>query len=137
MIKITRLNHSAIGCRVDVEEMHRFYVDILGVNTSERDIPEHLAALIPGFWMQFPNGQVHVIQCDKPGEERKVLKELAGKPGDPMGPHTAFYVEDIDAVETHLTANNIAYHRMDQFIFSSDPEGNTVEFQQDPEISSD
>jgi catechol 2,3-dioxygenase-like lactoylglutathione lyase family enzyme len=63
-----------------------------------------------------------------------VLPELAGKPLDPMGPHTAFYVEDIEAVETHLTNENIEYQRMDQFIFAADPAGNTVEFQQDPAL---
>lgn len=134
MIKITRLNHSALGCRVEVDAMRRFYVDVLGVNTVERDIPEQLAALIPGFWMQFPNGQVHVIQCDDSSGERKVLPELAGKPLDPMGPHTAFYVEDIEAVETHLSSEAIEYQRMDQFIFAADPAGNTVEFQQDPDL---
>ena len=40
MIKITRLNHSALGCRVEVDAMRRFYVDVLGVNTVDRDIPE-------------------------------------------------------------------------------------------------
>ncbi len=135
MIKITRLNHTALGSRAELEAMRHFYIDVLGVNTVKRDIPEQLEKLIPGFWMQFPNGQVHVIQCGKEGEERKVLTELAGKAGDPMGPHTAFYVEDIEAVETHLSTEGVEYHRMDQFIFSSDPAGNTVEFQQDPDIT--
>jgi hypothetical protein len=109
MINITRINHSAIASQ---------------------------NKLIPGFWMQFPNGQVHVIDCD-PKSERKLMKEMAGKKGDPMGPHTAFYVKDIDAVDKHLEKNKIEYFRMENFIFSADPNGNTVEFQQDPEYSGD
>ncbi len=132
MINITRINHSAIASRDKLAEMKHFYEDVLGITTVKRDIPEKLEKLIPGFWMQFPNGQIHVIGCDT-GSERVIMKELAGKNGDPMGPHTAFFVEDIEATEKHLVANDIEYFRMEGFIFSSDPTGNTVEFQQDPD----
>ncbi len=131
MINITRINHSAIASKDKLAEMKHFYENVLGVTTVKRDIPEKLDKLIPGFWMQFPNGQVHVIECDT-GGERAVMKELAGKKGDPMGPHTAFFVDDIEATEKHLIDNDIEYFRMEGFIFSSDPTGNTVEFQQDP-----
>lgn len=135
MINITRINHSAIASDDKLDAMRHFYEDVLGVNTVKRDIPDKLDKLLPGFWMQFPNGQVHVIGCGEKGSERVIMKELAGKKGDPMGPHTAFYVEDIEAVEKHLGANSIEYFRMEGFIFASDPTGNTVEFQQDPECS--
>ena len=134
MINITRINHSAIASRNKLAEMKHFYEDVLGVTTVKRDIPEKLDKLIPGFWMQFPNGRVHVVGWDA-GAERVVMKELAGKKGDPMGPHTAFFVEDIEATEKHLGDNNIEYFRMEGFIFSSDPTGNTVEFQQDPDCA--
>lgn len=136
MINITRINHSAIASRAKMAEMKHFYEGVLGVTTVKRDIPEKLDDLIPGFWMQFPNGQVHVIGCDDSGAERAVMPELAGKRGDPMGPHTAFYVEDIEATQQHLKANDIEYFRMEGFIFTADPTGNTVEFQQDPEYQS-
>ena len=134
MINITRVNHSAIASRTKMEEMRHFYEDLLGVTTVKRDIPEKLDKLIPGFWMQFPNGQIHVIGCDDSGE-RKIMKEMAGKKGDPMGPHTAFYVEDIEATQKHLDDNDLEYFRMESFIFTSDPTGNTVEFQQDPDCA--
>ncbi|HAD08511.1 MAG TPA: hypothetical protein DCF62_03430 [Porticoccaceae bacterium] len=134
MINITRLNHSAIASNASVDAMKHFYEDILGVTTVPRDIPEKLDKLLPGFWMQFPNGQVHVIACG-PDVERHVMKELAGKDGDPMGPHTAFYVEDIEATEKHLLDKEVKYFRMEGFIFASDPTGNTVEFQQDPDCA--
>jgi catechol 2,3-dioxygenase-like lactoylglutathione lyase family enzyme len=50
-----------------------------------------------------------------------------------MGPHTAFFVTDIEAAARHLEANHIPFDRFDRFIFTSDPAGNTVEFQQDPD----
>jgi catechol 2,3-dioxygenase-like lactoylglutathione lyase family enzyme len=135
MIKITRVNHSAIASRDSLKEMKHFYEDVLGITTVKRDIPEKLDKLIPGFWMQFSNGQIHVIGCDDSGQERKIMAELAGKKGDPMGPHTAYYVEDIEAVVTQLDSHKVEYHRMGDFIFSADPDGNTVEFQLDPDFA--
>lgn len=130
MLKVTRINHSAIGTRADVDAMRRFYVDVLGITTVERDIPAKLADLIPGFWMQFPNGQVHVIQS---GPGASAIPGMTCHHADPMGPHTAFFVADIEAAAQHLEASGIAFDRFDRFIFTRDPAGNTVEFQQDPE----
>lgn len=134
MLRITRINHSAINTRDQLDAMRRFYVDVLGVQTVERDIPAKFADRIPGFWMQFPNGQVHVIQCD-PGQGGEPLPGMNCQHANPMGPHTAFFVADIDAAARHLDANGIAFDRFDRFIFTTDPSGNTVEFQQDPELT--
>lgn len=134
MLRITRINHSAINTRDQLDAMRRFYVDVLGVQTVERDIPAKFADRIPGFWMQFPNGQVHVIQCD-PDQGGESLPGMNCRHAKPMGPHTAFFVADIDAAARHLEANGIAFDRFDRFIFTTDPSGNTVEFQQDPELA--
>ena len=134
MLRITRINHSAINTRDQLDAMRRFYVDVLGVQTAERDIPAKFADRIPGFWMQFPNGQVHVIQCD-PGQGDEPLPGMTCQHANPMGPHTAFFVADIDAAARHLEANGVAFDRFDRFIFTTDPSGNTVEFQQDPELA--
>lgn len=130
MLKITRINHTAINTRAELDEMNHFYTEVLGVQRVRRDIPEKFDRLIPGFWMQFPNGHVHVIQYDADSDTPPVLP---CKHADPMGPHLAFYVEDIEAAANHLDENKISYDRFEGFIFSSDPAGNTVEFQQDPE----
>ena len=132
MIEITRINHSAINTRDQLEAMRRFYVEVLGVQTVARDIPAKFADRIPGFWMQFPNGQVHVIQCD-PERAGEPLPGMSCRHANPMGPHTAFFVADIEAAARHLEQHGIAFDRFDRFIFTTDPSGNTVEFQQDPE----
>ena len=132
MLKITRINHSAIGTRAELDAMRHFYVEVLGVATVERDIPAKLADRIPGFWMQFPNGQVHVIQSD-PATGANTIPGMTCHHANPMGPHTAFFVADIEAAAQHLEANRIPFDRFDRFIFTSDPAGNTVEFQQDPD----
>lgn len=133
MLRITRLNHSAINTRDQLDAMRRFYLEVLGAPTVERDIPARFADRIPGFWMQFPNGQVHVIQCD-PAQAGEPLPGMNCRHANPMGPHTAFYVADIEAAARHLSENGIDFDRFDRFIFTTDPSGNTVEFQQDPEI---
>lgn len=132
MLKVTRINHTAIGTRAELDAMQHFYVDVLGVATVERDIPAKLADRIPGFWMQFPNGQVHVIQAD-PATGANAIPGMTCHHANPMGPHTAFFVADIEAAAQHLEANRIPFDRFDRFIFTSDPAGNTVEFQQDPD----
>lgn len=133
MLRITRINHSAIGTRDQLEAMRQFYVDVLGVQTVARDIPAKLADRIPGFWMQFPNGQVHVIQSD-PGEANNPLPGMSCRHANPMGPHTAFFVADIEAAARHLEDCGIGFDRFERFIFTTDPSGNTVEFQQDPDL---
>jgi catechol 2,3-dioxygenase-like lactoylglutathione lyase family enzyme len=132
MLKITRINHSAINTRNELDAMRHFYVDVLGVQTVERDIPAKFAERIPGFWMQFSNGQVHVIQYDRQSSE--ALPGMSCQHADPMGPHTAFYVEDIEGAAAHLEAQGVPFDRFDRFVFTRDPAGNTVEFQQDPEL---
>lgn len=132
MLKVTRINHTAIGTRAELDAMRHFYVEVLGVATVERDIPAKLADKIPGFWMQFPNGQVHVIQAD-PATGANAIPGMTCHHANPMGPHTAFFVADIEAAAQHLEANRIPFDRFDRFIFTSDPAGNTVEFQQDPD----
>ena len=134
MLKVTRINHTAIGTRAELDAMRHFYVDVLGVGTVERDIPAKLADRIPGFWMQFPNGQVHVIQSD-PATGGNAIPGMTCHHANPMGPHTAFFVADIEAAARHLEANRIPFDRFDRFIFTSDPAGNTVEFQQDPDCA--
>lgn len=133
-MKITRINHSAINSHSRLREMTHFYSDVLGITTVKRDLPEQYDALIPGFWMQFPNGQIHVIEHNPSAKASGMLDQINHTNCDPMGPHTAFYVENIDRAEQHLAAQGVAYDRVAGFIFTCDPAGNTVEFQQDPDM---
>src|SRR5271167_3819741 len=109
MLKITRVNHSAIATKSSVEEMKRFYVDVLGVSTVKREIPAEVEDVIPGFWMQFPNGQVHVIGNRAPESE---IGPMGNGSANPIGPHIAYFVEDLDAAERHLADQKLTFHRM-------------------------
>ena len=136
MINITRINHTAINTASNADAMKAYYTEHLNVNTVKRDIPEEFADLVPGFWMQFSNGQVHVIQnADRDSS-------LASEGGiNPMGPHIAFYVDDINAAESYLEQQGLPVQKLDdmanpmaKIIFTRDPAGNVLEFQQDPEF---
>ena len=124
MIEITRINHTAITTPRDVDKMQTFYCQHLGAERIKRDIPPQYEALIPGFWLQFDNGQVHVIEQAKPAE-----------PCDPTGPHIAFYVRCLASAEQYLQQHALSYQRVQDFLILADPAGNTIELQQDPELA--
>lgn len=137
MIQVTRINHSAINTKTAAElaAMEHFYVKVLGMTTVERDIPEKLRTVVPGFWLQFGNGQIHVIQRDPEALTAAAIPGMTGMKRDPRGPHMAYFVADLEQAEQHLIAEKIAYDRVQGFIFTADPAGNMVEFQQDPECA--
>ena len=123
MITITRLNHTAINTSAEVDALKAFYLEHFGVRTVPRDIPPEYEELVPGFWMQFDNGQVHVIKND-----------VVGKIRNPMGPHIAYYVASLDDTQRYLEQQGIEYDMMNRIIILSDPAGNTIELQQDPDV---
>lgn len=120
-MKITRVNHAAYNLPAGIEAVERFYTGTLGIPTVPRDVPAEWAARVPGFWMQLPNAQVHMIQSP-----------LAGTPREPVGPHIAFFVEDLEQAVAELQAGGIDFDRLGGFVFLADPAGLTVELQQDP-----
>ena len=124
-MKITRINHAAINCHEKGQATLRFYTELLGIATTPR--PEFIEKAIPGGWLQLPNGQVHII--DAP---------LQGKPGEPVGPHVSYYVDDLAAAEAELAEAGIELTAAmgegpARVIWCTDPAGNTVELQQEPE----
>lgn len=121
MINITRINHSAINTAGDVEQMKAFYCGHLGAKTVPRDIPPEYEDKIPGFWMQFENGQIHVIGNPASGGGR-----------NPLDPHIAYYVSSLEDAERYLAENSIDFDKIGGFVFVSDPAGNIIELQQDP-----
>ena len=60
-----------------------------------------------------------------------------GKAGNPVGPHVSYYVEDIAGAEQEVEARGLVTFAMgegkDRIVWLTDPAGNTVELQQDPE----
>jgi catechol 2,3-dioxygenase-like lactoylglutathione lyase family enzyme len=51
-----------------------------------------------------------------------------------MGPHIAFFVDDLESAQKELEAEGVECLRVDGLLFFNDPAGNTLEFQQDPEL---
>jgi catechol 2,3-dioxygenase-like lactoylglutathione lyase family enzyme len=125
-MKITRLNHAAINVDGKWEETRAFYTGLLGMGTSPR--PDFIEKALPGCWLQFPNAQVHVI--DAP---------LSGRAGEPIGPHVSYYVDDLGAAEQELADAGVELTAAmgegpARVIWCTDPAGNTVELQQDPDL---
>lgn len=124
-MKITRLNHAALNVHNRLDDIRAFYQDFLGIPETPR--PSEISDRIDGFWLQLSNAQIHIIDA-----------ALDDSPHNPVGPHTSYYVEDINAAIEDVKAKGLTYtkfgknHR--QVIWFSDPLGNTVELQQDPDI---
>jgi len=124
-MKVTRLNHAAINVHGRWKESERFYCQLLGIGTTPR--PGQMDKAIGGCWLQLPHGQVHLI--DAPYD---------GSPGNPVGPHVSYYVEDLAAAMREIEAKGLKARHLEidglQIVWITDPAGNTVELQQDPEI---
>jgi len=124
-MKVTRLNHAAVNVEGHWKQTERFYCQLLGLGTTPR--PGQMDRAIGGCWLQLPNAQVHLIDapCD-------------GSPGSPVGPHISYYVDDLAEAEREIEANGLEATRLTidglRIIWITDPAGNTVELQQDPEV---
>lgn len=126
-MKITRMNHAAVNVTGKINEAHDFYVNLLGIP----QVPIQLPGQPPvessefGFWLEREGVQMHVI-----GRE-----PMGGTP-DPTQSHVSWFVEDIDSATDKLEDNNIDMRVMgegrNRIIWVTDPAGNIVEFQQDP-----
>jgi catechol 2,3-dioxygenase-like lactoylglutathione lyase family enzyme len=101
----------------DAGASHRFYADVLGLETLPR--PD----LGPGFWLGLPDGgQIHLIET------------RGWTP--PEGQHFAFRVEDVDAVRTTLVERGgdvgepFEVPGGGRQAFLHDPDGNLIELNQ-------
>ena len=99
-MKITRVNHAALNIAAGITEVEHFYTRLLGIPTVPRQLPPEFAARVPGFWMQLGQTQVHIIQAP-----------LEGRAREPVGPHIAFYVDDLDAAVAELGVAGIEFDR--------------------------
>ena len=110
----------------DEAKAREFYCDFLGIGTTPR--PGVIDDAIGGCWLQLPHMQVHVIDAQDDGSS-----------GNPVGPHLSFYVDDIDGAireveERGLEKRVIPMGELGKVVWFTDPAGNTVELQQDPEV---
>lgn len=122
-MKVTRFGHASVNVSTRLDDCHRFYADVLGLATT----PRHGGAtMIPGYWFVAGDTQVHLIDVPYGGEAR-----------NPIGPHFAVLVEDIEAAVRELDERGIEYTRIGEGravqVWIADPAGNTIELGQDPD----
>ncbi len=122
-MKVTRFGHASVNISEKLDDCHRFYSEVLGLETT----PRHSAAtLIPGHWFVAGDTQIHLI--DHPFDGAKL---------NPVGPHYAVLVDDIAAAVAELEAAKIEFLRLgegrDAQVWITDPAGNTIELGQDPD----
>lgn len=128
------LHHQNVST-INVEEMTKFYRDIIGLKESEeiggKRIKDQYSADV-SFLLDDSGKQVHVAKKDpyngfSTGEHVNPL--LTG--------HIAFRVDDIEELKRRLKDNNIMFSDIGEWsikgwyqVFVHDPDGNVIEFQQ-------
>jgi glyoxylase I family protein len=107
----------------DTMKALRFYSGILGLKACERpDLP------FPGAWLQLGEHQIHLLEVPNP-DRNEGRPEHGG-----LDRHTAFLVNDLDAVRQQLELQDIYYTLSKsgrRALFCRDPDGNAVELIQD------
>jgi catechol 2,3-dioxygenase-like lactoylglutathione lyase family enzyme len=121
-MRVTRFHHVSVNANgVPVEEMARFYGDVLGLGDRPRpEIPG-----VPGHWHTVGDQELHLVGT--PG---------SGAAIDSTGNHYCVAVEDLDGAIAELEERGIDYVRAVQGagtvqIWIADPAGNTIELQQE------
>ena len=122
-MKVTRFGHTSVNVHGALEETLKFYTEFLGLD----EIPRPAGIGIPGAWFGAGDAQIHLIGAEDNGE-----------PGNPIGPHYAVLVADLEAAVVEIEAAGLRYLRLGKGLASqvwiTDPAGNTIEFQQDPDV---
>ena len=122
-MKVTRTLHHSVNVEGRLAETVAFYRRLL-------EMPDEARPTIPGVeghWFWTGTNQLHLVDADAGSE---VIQ--------PTGPHVCFAVADLGAAVDELTAAGIPFVEGAQGttvqIWFTDPAGNTVEIQQDPDI---
>jgi catechol 2,3-dioxygenase-like lactoylglutathione lyase family enzyme len=121
-MRVTRILHHSVNVEGGLADCVAFY-HRLGLEDVRRpDIPG-----IDGHWFGAGPAQVHLV--DAPAGDAVIR---------PTGPHVCFGVDDLDRAIAELDGNAVPYVRATQGdvvqIWVTDPAGNTIELQQDPEL---
>jgi catechol 2,3-dioxygenase-like lactoylglutathione lyase family enzyme len=123
-VKVTRFHHVSVNTSgTDLGALVAFYGGLFGLPDEPRpEIPG-----VAGHWHAVGDQQLHLVAAAP-----------AGTGIDPTGPHFCLAVEDLDDAIAELDARGIAYARAVQGagivqVWITDPAGNTIELQQDPD----
>jgi catechol 2,3-dioxygenase-like lactoylglutathione lyase family enzyme len=126
-MKVTGFNHAALNVSGKLDETLSFYTGVLGMPQLQRNA---MASRVKGAWFDASNTQIHIAD-----------EVWDGRPRSPIGPHLSLWVEDIIASRAELESLDVMVFALGeqraQVIWFSDPAGNTIEIQQDPNIAAD
>lgn len=118
--KIGGIHHASVVVK-DTDIALAFYCNVLGlkVNDSRPDIG------YPGAWLDVGAEQIHLLELDS-------VDPCGGRPKHVgRDRHTAFYLDDIEALMQRLEQANIDYTTSRsgrKALFCRDPDGNGLEF---------
>ena len=128
-MQITRFNHVAYNTHGVTQQAREFYTKLLGLPEVPVQLPGMTADAVAKTgiaWVQLGPVQMHLIPLPAKGEPR-----------EPFGTHVSWYVADLEGACAELAANKIEMRVLGEgrtrIVWISDPAGNTVELQQDPE----
>ena len=124
-MKITRFNHVGLNAEGLHDETFKFYTEFLGLSDMERT---GAAKLVNGFWVGNEMPLVHMVSDKAEGQLEK-----------PNNTHVSLFVADIDEAVAKVKGRTDDFLHVGegdtQIIWFKDPAGNTLEFQQDPQIN--
>ena len=129
-MKITRINHMAYNVAGVGAEARAFYTGLLGLPEVPIAFPgrEPVMGSDFGFWIEQDGVQMHLIGMQKTGEPR-----------EPVNTHVSWYVADLPSAIDEIRAAGLEMREMKgdvgHIVWISDPAGNTVELQQDPQVT--
>ncbi len=130
-MKITRINHMAFNVAGKVPEAREFYTKLLGLPEIAIRFGgrEPIIGSDKAFWIEKERTQMHLIGFPKTGEPR-----------EPTNTHVSWFVADLDEALAEIRAAGLELRTLGEglgrIVWISDPAGNTVELQQDPEVAS-
>jgi catechol 2,3-dioxygenase-like lactoylglutathione lyase family enzyme len=121
-VEVTRILHHSVNVEGGLDENVAFYRRL-----SLPDLARPSILGIGGHWFGVGEAQVHLVDAAQ--------GEAAIRP---TGPHVCFGVADLEAAIGELERDDIPYVRGTQGdvvqIWVTDPAGNTIELQQDPDV---
>lgn len=104
----------------DTRRSLRFYRDVLGLAID----PTRPDLGFPGAWLKVGNQQIHLLELDNP--DALAIRPTHGG----RDRHTAFLVDDLDALRSRLEGAGIDYSLSRSgraALFCRDPDQNTIE----------
>ena len=122
---ISQLLHASL-LATDLERSHRFYKDVLGLESVERPLT------FPGLWYQIGAQQLHLIEVNQLKPDQ-VNREKWGR-----NRHLAFCTDTLSEIRVRLEAQNIQFQMSASgraALFTKDPDGNIIEILEQPKAN--